>query len=112
MRSATKSRAWLAQQLRQEHRQMEAARARLASGRALRLSEIGTLDRHALALLLNLLGEALTAQTGARRRRGRARPAATACSRIRLEPLPRPAARRRLQRPRRDHVIIGRGDSP
>ena len=64
VRERDEERAWLAQQLRHEHRQMEAARARLASGRALRLSEIGTLDRHALALLLNLLGEALTAQTG------------------------------------------------
>ena len=62
VRERDEERALLAQQLREETLQVEAARARLATGRALRLSEIGPLDRHALALLLELLGEALTAQ--------------------------------------------------
>ena len=52
----------LAAQLHEEHAQVEAARLHLATGRATRLSELGTLDVHAFALFLNLLGEALTAQ--------------------------------------------------
>ena len=52
----------LAAQLQEEHAQIEAARLRLANGRATRLSELGTLDPHAFALFLGLLGEALTAQ--------------------------------------------------
>ena len=42
--------------------QTERARRRLATGRAMRLSELGILDRHAFALFLTLLGEALAAQ--------------------------------------------------
>lgn len=53
----------LAAQLQEEHAQIEAARARLATGRPTRLSELDTLDPHAFALFLTLLGEALTAQT-------------------------------------------------
>jgi uncharacterized protein (TIGR02677 family) len=53
----------LAAQLQEEHAQIEAARQRLATGRPTRLSELGTLDTHAFALFLSLLGEALTAQT-------------------------------------------------
>jgi len=52
----------LAAQLREEHAQIEAARQRLATGRPTRLSELGSLDAHAFALFLSLLGEALTAQ--------------------------------------------------
>ncbi|HEX2011013.1 MAG TPA: TIGR02677 family protein [Roseateles sp.] len=55
----------LAAQFREEHAQIEAARARLATGQATRLSELGTLDAHAFGLFLGLLGEALTAQTSA-----------------------------------------------
>ncbi|MGJ7541506.1 TIGR02677 family protein [Variovorax sp. LT1R16] len=53
----------LAAQLQEEHAQIEAARQRLATGRAMRLSELGMLEPHAFALFLNLLGEALTAQS-------------------------------------------------
>lgn len=59
----TEERALLASQLREEHLQVEAARARLATGRMTRLSDIGRLDPHAFALLLSLLGEALSAQS-------------------------------------------------
>ncbi len=52
----------LAAQLREEHAQVEAARQRLATGRPTRLSELGSLDTHAFALFLSLLGQALTAQ--------------------------------------------------
>lgn len=63
MRERNEERALLARQLREEHLQVEAARARLASGRTTRLSEIGQLDPHAFALFLSLLGEALSAQS-------------------------------------------------
>ena len=48
--------------VRSRDRVPAAARERLATGRRTRLSEIGRLDPHAFALLLGLLGEALTAQ--------------------------------------------------
>lgn len=63
VRERTEERALLARQLREEHLQVEAARARLATGQMTRLSEIGRLDSHAFALLLSILGEALTAQS-------------------------------------------------
>src|SRR5690606_3064717 len=53
----------LAALLKEEHAQIEAARQRLANGRRSRLSDLGTLDPHAFALFLALLGEALTAQS-------------------------------------------------
>lgn len=56
-------RSLLAAQLQDEQAQIEAARLHLATGRATRLSELGALDTPAFALLLTLLGEALTAQT-------------------------------------------------
>jgi len=62
VRERNEERALLARQLAEEHRQIEAARTRLATGRRTRLSEFGQLDPHAFALLLSLLGEALTAQ--------------------------------------------------
>ncbi|MEO8857672.1 MAG: DUF2397 family protein, partial [Burkholderiaceae bacterium] len=62
VRERDAERALLAHQLREEHAQVEAARKRLATGRITRLSELGTLDEHAFALFLQLLGEALTAQ--------------------------------------------------
>ena len=52
----------LTAQFREEHAQIEAARAALATGQLTRLSDLGHLDAHAFALLLGLLGEALTAQ--------------------------------------------------
>lgn len=54
----------MAGQLAEESRQVEAARRRLATGRATRLSELGELDAHAFGLFLNLLGEALSEQNG------------------------------------------------
>jgi len=58
------ARALLAQQLAEESHQVEAARQRLATGQATRLSELGELDIHAFGLFLNLLGEALAEQAG------------------------------------------------
>ena len=43
---------------------MEAARQRLATGKATRLSEFGELDQHAFGLFLSILGEALSEQRG------------------------------------------------
>lgn len=63
VRERDEERALLARQLREEHLQVEAARARLATGHTTRLSELGHLDPHAFALFLSLLGEALTAQS-------------------------------------------------
>lgn len=54
----------LAAQFREEHAQVEAARAALATGQLTRLSDLGRLDAQAFQLFLGLLGEALTAQTG------------------------------------------------
>lgn len=52
----------LAAQFREEHAQIEAARARLATGELTRISELGRLDSHAFELFLSLLGEALAVQ--------------------------------------------------
>ena len=51
----------LARQLAEESAQVRAARARLATGRPTRLSELGELDRDSFALFLQLLGDALSA---------------------------------------------------
>jgi uncharacterized protein (TIGR02677 family) len=64
VRSRDGERARLAAQLDEESRQVEAARARLATGLPLRLSHIGTLDGAAFPLFLALLGEALAEQPG------------------------------------------------
>lgn len=56
-------RAQLAARAAQEAAQTEAARRRLATGRQVRLSELGALDAHAFRLFLTLLGEALAGQT-------------------------------------------------
>ena len=47
-----------------EAEQIAAARERLATGRTMRLSELGTLDRDAFRLFLDLLGEALANRVG------------------------------------------------
>jgi len=57
-------RARMAGQLAEESRQVEAARQRLATGRTTLLSELGELDGHAFGLFLDLLGEALSEQSG------------------------------------------------
>lgn len=63
VRSRDAERALLAQQMAQEHQQVEAARARLATGNACRLSEIGPLGLHEFDLFLAVLGEALAGQS-------------------------------------------------
>ena len=62
VRARDDERQLLAHQFAEEHRQVEAARARLATGQLTRLSDLGLLDAHAFQLFLSLLGEALTAQ--------------------------------------------------
>ena len=57
-------RDFLARQFAEESQQAEAARARLATGQPLRLSDLGTLDTPAFSLLLELIGEALAEQAG------------------------------------------------
>lgn len=62
IRDRSRERALLATGMAEEARQTEAARRRLATGREMRLSELGTLNRHEFRLFLTLLGEALAAQ--------------------------------------------------
>lgn len=64
VRDRGEERAFLARQFAEETRQLEAARARLATGQPTRLSELGELDAPAFGLLLALLGEALAEQAG------------------------------------------------
>jgi uncharacterized protein (TIGR02677 family) len=64
LRSRDTERAQLAALMREESSQFETARARLATGHALRLSTLGTLDVSTFGLFLNLLGEALAEQPG------------------------------------------------
>jgi uncharacterized protein (TIGR02677 family) len=54
----------LARLLDEEAAQIEAARRRLATGRPVRLSELGALGRAEFDLLLDLLGEAIARRTG------------------------------------------------
>lgn len=63
VRKRDAERALLAQQVAAEHRQVEAARARLATGRVCRLSALGPLDPHEFDLFLAVLGEALAGQS-------------------------------------------------
>jgi uncharacterized protein (TIGR02677 family) len=62
VRDRSSERELLARQVAEEHREIEAARARLANGQATRLSDLGRLDVHGFVLFLSLLGEALPAQ--------------------------------------------------
>ena len=64
VRDRDAERAMLAAHIVEERAQVDAARAMLANGRTVRLSELGTLDEHAFRLFLTLLGEALVAQRG------------------------------------------------
>jgi uncharacterized protein (TIGR02677 family) len=57
-------RAQLAALMQEESRQVDAARRRLATGQAMKLSDIGTLDQAAFGFFLALLGEALAEQAG------------------------------------------------
>jgi uncharacterized protein (TIGR02677 family) len=62
VRERHEERQLLGHQFAEEHRHVAAARARLATGKANRLSELGPLDAPGFELFLSLLGEALTAQ--------------------------------------------------
>ncbi len=64
VRDRSEERQRIAGELAEESRQVDAARRRLATGRATLLSELGELDTHAFGLFLNLLGEALAEQAG------------------------------------------------
>lgn len=85
VRNRDQERALLAQRMAKEHRQVETARARLATGQACRLSELGTLDEHEFDLFLAVLGEALGGQTAPDAAVERA--TADGLLRVRLEPL-------------------------
>lgn len=61
----SEERRLLAERLADESAQVQAVRRRFATGRPLRLSELGALDREEFALFLALLGEALAAGPGA-----------------------------------------------
>ncbi len=56
-----REKAYLGRQLAEEAAEVHAARSRLATGRDLRLSDIGELDESTFRLFLSLLGEALAA---------------------------------------------------
>ena len=62
VRDRSAARDGLAAQFREEARQVEAARVRLATGRPTTLSDIGTLNREEFALFLSFLSEALSDQ--------------------------------------------------
>jgi len=64
VKDRSEARALLARELAEESLQVEAARERLATGQATRLSDLGDLDVHAFGVFLGLLGEALTEQAG------------------------------------------------
>ena len=85
VRDRSDERARMAGELAEESRQVEAARRRLATGRATLLSELGELDTHAFGLFLNLLGEALAEQSGPQR--AVERQTGDGLLHIRLEPL-------------------------
>ncbi len=61
VRDRSAEKAYLADKIAAEDAQLAAARERLASDGITRLSELGRLDRHAFALFLTVLGEALAA---------------------------------------------------
>lgn len=61
-----KGKELLAELAAEEAAQIDSARARLATGQRLRLSQIGHLEPAAFELFLDLLGEALARQTGDR----------------------------------------------
>jgi uncharacterized protein (TIGR02677 family) len=63
VRDRSAERELLARQINEEHRDVEAARARFSDGEAKRLSQMGPLDTAEFQLFLSLLGEALPVQT-------------------------------------------------
>jgi len=64
VRERHRERELMARQFAEQSSAIDAARRRLASGRAIRLSELGELDPHEFSLLLTVLGEALAEQAG------------------------------------------------
>jgi len=107
VRDRSEERAYLARQLAEESRQVEAARRRLATGRSTRLSDLGELDLPAFGLFLGLLGEALSEQVGPDATVERQ--TADGLLQIRLEPLAADS-RARIATPQgvfagRDHLI-------
>ncbi|MFT3850142.1 MAG: TIGR02677 family protein [Propionivibrio sp.] len=85
VRNRDAERALLARQAAAEHQQVDAARARLATGRICRLSELGPLDPHAFDLFLTILGEVLASQPSPDE--AVARSTSDGLLHIRLEPL-------------------------
>ncbi len=61
VRDRSVERTYLAEMVRAERAQADAVRARLATGRTVRLSDLGPLDHDELGQFLTLLGEALSA---------------------------------------------------
>lgn len=107
VRDRSAERASMGQQFAEESQQIEAARRRLATGRPVRLSELGELDRHGFSLFLSLLGEALAEQS--QPDEPIERQTGDGLLRIRLEPL-QAHSRARIQTPTgvfsgRDHLI-------
>jgi uncharacterized protein (TIGR02677 family) len=107
VRDRSDARAQLRRQFSEESRQVEAARARLATGRPTRLSDLGELNSQAFGLFLGLLGEALTEQAGPDASVERA--TGDGLLHIRLEPLA-PGSRAEIVTPAgvfagRDHLI-------
>lgn len=101
------ARTALARLMVDESREVQLARDRLATGRPMKLSEIGELDAQAFGLFLSLLGEALSEQPDPDRPLERLTSDGTL--RIRLEPLA-PDSRARIETPLgvfsgRDHVV-------
>lgn len=85
VRDRARDRAALARRLEEESRQIEEARRRLATGRPVRLSELGELDGHSFGLFLGVLGEALAEQDSPDT--AVERDSADGLLRLRLEPL-------------------------
>jgi uncharacterized protein (TIGR02677 family) len=84
-RDRSRERALLARTLADEQAHIDASRRRFATGRPLRLSALGTLDRHELSALLAFLGDSLAAQRDPES--AVERPSADGVFRVRLEPL-------------------------
>jgi uncharacterized protein (TIGR02677 family) len=85
IRDRSAERALMAAQMAAQTARMELARERLAAVGASRLSELGRLDADSFQLFLNLLGEALAAQSNPDQ--AVVRQSADGSLRIRLEPL-------------------------
>ncbi|OGA38292.1 MAG: TIGR02677 family protein [Betaproteobacteria bacterium RIFCSPLOWO2_12_FULL_62_13] len=85
MQDRSRERALLAERLKAEYAQVQAARMRLANGGSIRLSQLGRLDRHEFRLFIALLGEALAVQGNPDQAVERV--TADGLLRLRLEPL-------------------------